>query len=255
MNLKPFRIIRNIFLGWIPGGTKYCIFCKNKVWGFYPYRNGLQAPLMKELKYISGDLSNFGCPRCGSNDRERHLFLYMKKLGILQNLNESRILHFAPEPKLSKHIEKYNPKKYIKCDLYPTSTEIVKENIEEISFPDNSFDILIANHVLEHVQNDTKAIEEIQRVLAPGGIAILQTPYSSILNKTWQDDGILDYKSRLQAYGQEDHVRLYGNDIFDKFTSSGLINDVKWHNDVLLEISPTIYGVSTEEPFLLFRKT
>ena len=95
-------------------------------------------------------------------------------------------------------------------------------DILDMPLESESFDFVIANHVLEHVSDDLKALTEIRRVLRVGGYAILQTPYSSKLHHTWQDPGIADDAARLQAYGQEDHVRLFGRDIFARITSAGL---------------------------------
>ena len=117
-----------------------------------------------------------------------------------------------------------------------------------------SVDLLIANHVLEHVEDDLKALTEIRRVLKPGGRTVLQTPYSGSLHRTWQDHGIVDNDSRLQAYGQEDHVRLYGQDIFERFVSTGLVSRVGSHQDLLPEVDTKRAGINPKEPFMLFEK-
>lgn len=79
---------------------------------------------------------------------------------------------------------------------------------------DGRFDLVVANHVLEHVAADRAAVSEVARVLAPGGHAVLQTPYSSVLRATFEDPGVSSPVARLQLYGQEDHLRLFGLDIF-----------------------------------------
>jgi SAM-dependent methyltransferase len=123
----------------------------------------------------------------------------------------------------------------------------------DMSFDDGSFDVVIANHVLEHVADDQKALGEIRRVLKAGGYAILQTPYSAKLHRTWQDAGIDTDTARLQAYGQADHVRLFGRDIFNRIAATGFESCVKMHADVLASIAPLTYGVNEREP--LFQKT
>jgi len=97
-------------------------------------------------------------------------------------------------------------------------------------------------------------LSEIHRVLKPGGMAILQTPYSSRLHRTWQDAGIDTPEARLQAYGQEDHVRLFGRDIFDRIVAAGFRSDVRLHSELLADVDPDIAGVNAAEPFFLFRK-
>ena len=91
-------------------------------------------------------------------------------------------------------------------------------------------------------------------MLKPGGFAILQTPFSSKLHHTWSDSGIDSDEARLQAYGQEDHVRLYGLDIFERFEQAGLKADVKSHREVLPDIDSVRFGVNESEPFFLFYK-
>jgi hypothetical protein len=91
-------------------------------------------------------------------------------------------------------------------------------------------------------------------VLRPGGRAILQTPFSPVLQRTWEDHGIVTPEARLQAYGQADHVRLYGADFIDRIASFGLRPLVREHHEVLPEVSPHKAGVNAREPFLLFER-
>jgi SAM-dependent methyltransferase len=122
-------------------------------------------------------------------------------------------------------------------------------------FDDDTFDCVIANHVLEHVGDVDRALGEICRVLRPGGHAILQTPYGSKLHRTWEDAGIDTPAARLQAYGQEDHVRLFGRDIFERIAAAGFDALVRQHNELLDDVDPDREGVNPREPFFLFRRT
>ena len=209
---------------------------------------------MAAVGSIGSDVDNFECPRCGSHDRERHLYLYMKAAGILDRLGAMRVLHFAPEKHLSRVIRERAPVEYVRGDLHPTSSEIENVDIEQMPFGNQSFDLVIANHVLEHVSDEMCATREIHRVLAVGGLAILQTPFSPVLQKTWSDPGIATDEARLQAFGQEDHVRLFGRDIFGRFASSGLVPDIQTHGDLLGECDAWRYGINPQEPFFLFRR-
>ena len=112
----------------------------------------------------------------------------------------------------------------------------------------------IANHVLEHVSDVPRALSEIRRVLKLGGVAILQTPYSGKLHHTWEDKGIDTPVARLQAYGQEDHVRLFGRDIFEQITAAGFESRVHRHSELLADVDSFTMGVNGDEPFFLFRK-
>ena len=147
-----------------------------------------------------------------------------------------------------------NPRTYIKADLFPNNKSIQKHDITNLCFSDQLFDVVIANHVLEHVQNDLAAMSEIFRVLKPGGLAILQTPYSETIPFTIEDPAINSEKERLEVYGQEDHVRLYGRDFFDRLTNAGFMSLVCSHEQALLSFSAKLYGVNSNEPFMCFQK-
>lgn len=165
-----------------------------------------------------------------------------------------RVLHFAPEGGLGAWVRSLSPVSYVACDLNPVAEHIVRVDAEDIPYQDQSFDLVIANHVLEHVRDDRKALFEIKRVLAPGGFAILQTPYSSVAWETWSDEGIISPEARLHAFGQEDHVRLYGRNIFARFESIGFVSCVMTHSELLADLDAREYGVGTDEPFFLFQR-
>ena len=97
----------------------------------------------------------------------------------------------------------------------------VKADICDLPFSENTYDIIFCNHVLEHIPDDTKAMQELYRVLKPGGMAILQIPQDLSRAKTFADDSITDPKERAKVFGQYDHVRIYGRDYFDKLRSIG----------------------------------
>jgi SAM-dependent methyltransferase len=209
---------------------------------------------MHVLSMVGSDPDHFECPRCGSHDRERHLLMYLEASGLLAELRGKSVLHFAPEKRLASRILAAQPQLYVRCDLYPQGREIVRVDMLAMEYEAASFDVLIANHVLEHVADDMQALMEIRRVLKVGGYAILQTPYSRKLHKTWEDAGIADDDARLQAYGQADHVRLYGRDIFDRFTSAGLVPRVQEHAKLLADVDVIRFGVNPNEPFMLFQR-
>lgn len=219
-----------------------------------PYRDGIDTGLMAALDVIGSDIKSFECPHCGAHDRERHMLMYLEASGFMASLPEMRVLHFAPERRLAQRIAKASPVQYVKCDLHPVTADIERVDIEAMPFDDGSFDLLIANHVLEHVDDDLRALGEIGRVLKPGGATILQTPYSAVLQRTWSDPGIIGDRARLQAYGQEDHVRLFGRDIFERFASSGLRPCVVSHEELLSDCDPRETGINAREPFFLFRR-
>lgn len=252
MRLK--RVLQSLAYGRVPGGKCYCVLCGHRVWRFLPYRDNVYAELLASLRLVGSDVRCFACPRCGSHDRERHLLLYLQATGLLSSMAGKVVVHFAPERRLSHKIAAQNLRSYVRCDLFPSRAGIDRVDLLAMPFPKASVDVLIANHVLEHVSDDMDAVKEICRVLVPGGIAILQTPYSPTLERTFEDPEIREPLHRLRAYGQEDHVRLFGGDVFDRIGKSGLVPETCAHATVLREIDHVEFGVNPEEPFFLFRK-
>jgi hypothetical protein len=233
-----------------------CVICGRDLARFLPYRGGSRdtPPLMQALDVVGSDVDHFSCPWCYSHDRERHLFLFMQVGGIFSFIAGRRVLHFAPERHLSRFVQEAKPEELLRCDLHPWANDIVPADLLSLPFPDSHFDLLIANHVLEHVGDDRRAVAEIVRVLKPGGYAILQTPFSCVLERTWEDEGIRSAEACLQAFGQEDHVRLYGKDIIERIAEQGLESRVQSHEELLGSYCPHRLGLNPREPFFLFVK-
>lgn len=250
LSSRAMRLVARGFA--ILGSGKLCYACNKRVGRFLPYRGGWKdvPPLIKVLDVIGSDVENFSCPRCGAHDRERHLLMYFDHAEIWKKIEGVDVLHFAPERILAEKIADARPARYIKADLLPAAADTAREDITKLSFPDCTFDLVIANHVLEHVIDDRAAMREIFRVLKPGGLAVLQTPYSDKLTNTFEDEGIRDDEARLQAFGQEDHVRLYGKDLFSKLGSAGFISRVLKHDVALKNYGGSFYGVNRREPFI-----
>lgn len=242
---------------YLPGGDCICSACGQNVHFFLPFFIDSQtAPSVATiLDVVGSNLHNYACPKCESNDRERHLILFCRRTMVEQFIPKSRILHFAPERRFSEYIASLTPASHVKADLYPSALDVKKVDMLSMEFPDHSFDLVIANHVLEHVVEDTKALSEIRRVLRPGGLAILQTPFSAMLSTTFEDSGIQSRSAREFVYGQDDHVRLFGADIFSRFSQAGFIARVTSHDSALAEFNADVYGVNRREPFFLFERT
>jgi SAM-dependent methyltransferase len=128
-----------------------------------------------------------------------------------------RLLHIAPEPAIAKRLK--DNYEHISADLGAMKVQ-VQTDITQLCFRDNCFDVVMCNHVLEHVPNDGKALSEIYRVLKPGGWASLQVPLDG--EHTQEDLSILDPAIRARIYGQSDHVRQYGADFANRVNAAGL---------------------------------
>ena len=109
---------------------------------------------------------------------------------------------------------------YITTDLNSPLAD-VKADICNLPFKDNEFDVILCNHVLEHIPEDTKAMQELYRVLKPGGFGVFQIPQDLTRELTFEDNSITDKKERAKIFGQYDHVRIYGKDYFNKLRSVG----------------------------------
>lgn len=158
-------------------------------------------------------------PSTLSLERHRLLWLYLKNKTDFFTLPH-KVLHFAPEQAFYKRFRKLKNLDYTTTDLNSPLAD-VKADICKLPFEDNSFDIIFCNHVLEHIPDDTKAMQELYRILRPGGWGVFQIPQDLKRNITFEDDSITDKKERTKIFGQYDHVRIYGRDYFDKLRSVG----------------------------------
>lgn len=152
---------------------------------------------------------------------ERHRLLYL----YLQNETDFfkaplKVLHFAPEQAFYRRFRNLRNLDYTTTDLNSPLAD-VKADICDLPFEDNSYDFILCNHVLEHIPDDTKAMQELYRILKPGGTAILQIPQDLSRESSFEDDSITDPKERGRIFGQYDHVRVYGRDYFEKLRSVG----------------------------------
>ncbi|MGB5965972.1 MAG: methyltransferase domain-containing protein [Sulfurimonadaceae bacterium] len=138
------------------------------------------------------------------------LWIFFKTRTNLFNGLQKEMLHVAPEPVFQKLLSKQLGEGYLTADLYNPAA-MVKMDITDIQYPDNTFDVIYCSHVLEHVDDDKKAMKEFYRTLKPDGWAILLVPI--LEGPTYEDPSITDPQERLKAFGQEDHVRKYGTDL------------------------------------------
>lgn len=163
--------------------------------------------------------TNVLAPGTLSLERHRLLWLYLQRETDFFSAKR-RLLHFAPEQAFYQRFKKMPQLDYVTTDLHSPLAD-VKADICQLPFEDNSFDMILCNHVLEHIPDDQKAMQELYRVLKPGGLGIFQIPQDRSRATTFQDDSITDPKERAAIFGQYDHVRVYGMDYFDRLTQVG----------------------------------
>ncbi len=191
-------------------------------------------------------------PSTLSLERHRLLWLYLKEQTDFFT-KKQKVLHFAPEQAFYKRFRALENLKYTTTDLDSPLADI-KADICDLPFADNSFDIIFCNHVLEHIPDDTKAMQELYRILKPNGWAILQIPQDLKRAVTFEDDSITDRKERAKIFGQYDHVRIYGRDYFTKLREIGFHVDEVDYTATLTPTEIDKYRLATGEILPLVRK-
>ena len=157
-----------------------------------------------------------------------------------------KVLHIAPEQcfyNLFKNLKNIN---YTTYDSNSPLADI-KGDICNLPFKENSFDFILCNHVLEHINDDNKAMKELYRVLNKNGTAILQVPINQKYSETLEDSSIVDKKERIKKFGQYDHIRLYGLDYFKKLESFGFKVDPLKYSKEFTESEIIKYGLIKDE--------
>ena len=188
---------------------------------FLPYGYGKQRP-------------NVLSPSTLSLERHRILWLYLQYETKFFS-EKLKILHFAPEQCFLDRFRQLKNLDYTTTDLLSPIAD-VKADICDLPFEDNCYDVIFCNHVLEHIPDDTKAMQELYRVMKPGGWGIFQIPQNLNRAVTFQDNTITDKSERAKIFGQYDHVRVYGRDYFDKLRSIGFkVEEVDYTNKLSAE--------------------
>lgn len=215
------------------GNSVVCPICSTSFRKFLPY--GRVNPRQNAL-----------CPNCLSLERHRLIWLYLNERTDFFN-KQLDVLHIAPEACFIRRFEMVHKAHYTTADIESPLAK-VKMDIQAMPFSDNSFDVVLCNHVLEHVDDDMAALKEIGRVLKPGGFSILQVPFfSPVPEKTMEDRSVTDKRERERLYGQADHVRRYGKDYADRIRSTGLhVKEEKFAGDASEEACRK-YGISKNE--------
>jgi SAM-dependent methyltransferase len=206
--LRRARVVRE-FKRWRHRGNRvYCPCCRSQ---------------LADLAYAYGE--DRVCWVCGSMERHRLLHVLFDERPAMFTPGMA-LLHVAPEAPLLQRIQSVAGIRYVGGDLERHFSD-VRLDVTDLAFPDASFDAVICNHVLEHITDDHRAMSEIRRVLKPDGWALLLVP--DVVEqgpRTYEDRRIVEPAARLQAYGQVDHVRVYGWDYVDRLSAAGLDTEV-----------------------------
>jgi len=222
------------------GNKVECPICQSHYRKFLPYGRINPRP-------------NALCPNCLSLERHRLIWLYLtEKTNFFTAPLD--VLHIAPEPCFMKRFEKQHGDKYITADIESPLAK-VKMDIHQIPFGENHFDVVLCNHVLEHVQDDIKAMSEIYRVLKPGGWAIMQVPFfSPVPDITFEDMSITHPREREKIFGQDDHVRKFGLDYPARIERAGLKSEASSFASMLPDSTSQRLGLQKGEVLYIGHK-
>lgn len=187
------------------GNKVECPVCGSHFRKFLPYGYGVA-------------MDNRLCPKCLSLERHRLLWLYLKEKTNFFTA-PLKVLHFAPEQPFLNRFKSLENLDYTTADLDSPIADLHLD-VTDIQQPDNTFDVVICNHVLEHVSDANKAFAEIKRILKSNGWAILLVPINPDVD-TFEDPSITDPNERERLFGQYDHVRQFGRDYADVLRKAG----------------------------------
>ncbi|MEZ7876935.1 MAG: methyltransferase domain-containing protein [Polaribacter sp.] len=221
--IKASYIVRPV-ISWYLRGNKFTDPIDGRSFRkFLPYGYGKQR-------------ENALSPSTLSLERHRLMWLFLKdNTTFFTATKKLKVLHIAPEQCFLDIFRKQQNLNYITSDLESPIAD-VKADICDLPFKENEFDVVFCNHVLEHISNDTKAMQELYRVLKPGGFGIFQIPQDLSKAITFEDNTITDRKERAKLFGQYDHVRVYGRDYFDKLRSIGFkVDEVDYTKKITLD--------------------
>jgi SAM-dependent methyltransferase len=180
--------------------ARYCPFCGWRGWRFEPFGN-------RALRRDDAQ-----CPICGSLERHRVARVLLQD----RLIGKQRVLHMAPEPLMIPWLVSLSCA-YLNADLHNPAMR--RLDLTDTQLPDASRTLIWCSHVLEHIPDDARALGEMRRVLAPGGLLVLQVPIGG--ETTLEDPSVITDEARLETFLQQDHVRLYGRDIASRIRAAG----------------------------------
>ena len=233
VRLRLRRIVYRLRSLFYLGGRVICPWCGGRFRRF-----------LRTGPYVAPNLNTL-CPRCGCYERHRLLWLYFTRKTRLFT-DRLTVLHVAPEDGLRRVLQSKTNLTYITADL-DSPLARVRMDITDMPFRDESFDVIICNHVLEHIVDDRRAMGELLRILRPGGWAVLMVPLSRNRQETLEDPAITSPEERRFHYLEPDHVRLYGRDYLDRLEDVGFTVTVDRYGAEVDEETAARYGIHPPE--------
>lgn len=229
-----------------------------KVGSFFYLGNNVFCPVCqgsfrKFLPYGVKTRENALCPKCLSLERHRLIWLYLKEKTNFFSA-PLKVLHFAAEPCFRQKFKQLKNLDYLTADLDPALGDL-KLDLLNIGLPDNQFDVVICNNVLEHVGDDRQAMRELYRILKPGGWALLQVPIEMDRSETYENPAITSPTAREKHFGQKDHLRVYGQDFPDRLKEAGFAVESHYFAKELSQEIRLKYKLREEEIIFIAKKS
>lgn len=229
-----------------PGSLEKSLDCYSWFNALFYRGRGVECPccggsFRRFKSYGAEKRSNALCPRCRSMERQRLAWLFLERETEFFT-GDLRVLHFAPEFWMRRCFSSMDNIEYVSADLRSPLASL-ETDITDIVCDSASFDAVICIHVLEHVEDDMKAMRELYRVIRPGGWVLVQVPLDAGRASTFEDPAAVSEKERLRLYGKEDHVRIYGLDIGERLEAAGFAVDVRAYGRELGQAVRERYGL------------
>ena len=249
LNLIPRPVLQRVAEWIVPlvgllyvGKGKQCPLCGCQRRKFLPYG------------YVTSR-ENALCPNCLSLERHRLLWLWLLRESDIGRgaMALPKMLHIAPEVALMRKFRKMyanDAERYVTADLESPLADI-HFDVQQIPLEDESFDCVICNHIMEHVEDDGKALGEIYRIMRRGGWGVILSPVELEREKTFEDDTITDRAERTRIFGQYDHRRIYGRDYAERLRAAGFeVYDIDYKNE-LSKAEQQLYALPADHLYIV----
>ena len=252
LNLIPRPLLQRVAEWIVPivgllylGKGKQCPLCGCQRRKFLPYG------------YVTSR-ENALCPNCLSLERHRLLWLWLLRESDIGRgaMALPRLLHIAPEVALMRKFKKMyarEAERYVTADLESPLADM-HFDVQQIPLEDESFDAIICNHIMEHVEDDRKALKELYRIMRRGGWGVILSPVELEREKTFEDDTITDRAERTRIFGQYDHRRIYGRDYAERLREAGFeVYDIDYKNE-LSKAEQELYALPADHLYIVCKE-
>ena len=252
LNLIPRPVLQRVAEWIVPvvgllylGKGKQCPLCGCQRRKFLPY--GYVTPRENAL-----------CPNCLSLERHRLLWLWLVRESDIGRgaMALPKMLHIAPEVALMRKFKKMyasTPDRYVTADLESPLADM-HFDVQQIPLEAESFDAIICNHIMEHVEDDGKALRELYRIMRRGGWGVILSPVELEREKTFEDDTITDPVERTRIFGQYDHRRIYGRDYAARLREAGFeVYDIDYKNE-LSKAEQELYALPADHLYIVCKQ-